>query len=373
MAISPANVGNSLISLGQSLQALAGGAQTQAPAAATAAPVDQFQAAPAAQQPAQAGAAGGGTDNVQQLLGGLVQLLQSLVQMLGGAAGGNQGGAGAGAGAAGAGAAAPGAAAAAPAGAGAGADANAAAAAAATAQAQGGAGATSSGAAPGSQEDIAAKVASGEIQRGSPEAEAAGLDPLFFDLNGTGAGFDTGSKVNANLDGKGTAQVNDLKAGTGMLTFDATPQDGAASTFAQGQGELSHTFGNKTDLSGYGIKGDRPDGTFSNGFSALRAMGEKFGMIRPGKEYLDAADLKTLEQKTGMKMRVGGLHGQDKSLADLGISRIDLGGATETKAQGSRDANGNVIQHQAGAQFTINGQQRGYVDGWFRAAGQAAA
>jgi hypothetical protein len=366
MAIQLADVGNSLVSLGQALEGLAGGAAPAAPAAPQAqpatAPLDQFQAAPVAPA-AQTAPAGGGTDNIQQLLGGLVQLLQQLMQVLGGgAAGGDPNAAAAGAGAA------------APATATATAQAGAGATATATAQAQAGAASPASpGTTPGSPDDIAAKVASGEIQRGSPEAEAAGLDPLMFDLKGTGAGFDTGSKVNANLDGTGTKQVNDLKAGTGLLTFDATPQDGAASTFSQGKGELSHTFGNKTDLSGYGIKGDRPDGTFSNGFSALRALGEKFGMIGPNKQYLDAADLKTLEQKTGLKMRVGGLNGQDKSLGDLGISRIDLGGATQTKAQGTRDANGNVIQQQTGAQFTINGQQRGYVDGWFRAAGQQAA
>src|SRR5205814_3933757 len=95
-----------------------------------------------------------------------------------------------------------------------------------------------SSATPGSPDDVAAKVASGELQKGSPEAEAAGLDPLMFDLNGTGAGFDTKSKVNANLEGTGTKQVNDLKAGTGLLTFDATPQDGAATSFAQGKGEI---------------------------------------------------------------------------------------------------------------------------------------
>jgi hypothetical protein len=202
-----------------------------------------------------------------------------------------------------------------------------------------------------------------------------GDDPLMFDLDGKGAGFDTTHTIGADLKGQGTEQVNDLERGTGLLTFDATPADGAATTHQAGAGELSHTFGNRTDLSAYGIKGDRPDGSFSNGFAALRAAGEHFGMIRPGKEFLDAGDLKTLEQTIGLKMRVGGLQGQDRSLADLGISRIDLGAAAaaETKAQGSRDANGNVLQHQAGASFTIDGQQRSYVDGWFRAAGEKSA
>jgi len=196
--------------------------------------------------------------------------------------------------------------------------------------------------------------------------ETGGDDPLMFDLDGSGAGFDTGKTVSADLEGHGASQVNDLKRGTGLLTFDS---------HRTGEGELAHTFGNRTDLSAYDIKGDRADGSFSNGFTALRALGEHFGMIRPGKEYLDAGDLKTLEQKAGLKMRVGGLEGQDRSLGDVGISRIDLGSAagTESKAQATRDANGNLLQHQAGASFTIDGQQRSYVDGWFRAANEQAA
>ena len=74
-------------------------------------------------------------------------------------------------------------------------------------------------------------------------------------------------------------------------------------------------------------------------------------------------------------MRTGGVNGQDQSLGNLGITRIDLGqaNATESKEQGARDANGNIIQRQAGANFTVNGQQRSYVDGWFRADGAARA
>ena len=48
--------------------------------------------------------------------------------------------------------------------------------------------------------------------------------------------------------------MNDLKSGTGLLTFDSTPQDGAATSFDAKKGALSHTFGNKTDLTAYGIQ-----------------------------------------------------------------------------------------------------------------------
>ncbi|HVE87247.1 MAG TPA: hypothetical protein VND93_30535 [Myxococcales bacterium] len=425
--------------VGQQGAAAPAPAQQQAPAVGVGQPADQFvpaQAgapAPAGQQAAAPGAApadgagaaapaggAGQAGGLEQALGQLVNLIQQLIQQLtGGAQGGAQGGAGgdagAQAGAAGAGAAAAGgdpgtavanaangqtvtatspdgrATATATAGAGATATATAsvtggdAGAAANPATSDAGAGAAGGGIGQAIASGIGSflgAAASGAASGGGGGGLGGmlgglfgGHDPLMFDLDGKGAGFDTNKKVASNLEGQGVKQVNDLKSGTGLLTFDATPQDGNATTHQAGKGELSHTFGNNTDLSAYGIKGDRPDGTFSNGFAALRAAGEKFGMIRPGKEYLDGNDLKQLESKIGLKMRTGGLNGQDKSLGDLGISRIDLGKAntTESKTQGTHDANGNILQHQQGANFTINGQQRGYVDGWFHADGERNA
>jgi len=179
-----------------------------------------------------------------------------------------------------------------------------------------------------------------------------------FDLGGKGVGFDSAHQTTANLNGKGGERINDLAAGTGLLTFAGDPSKGV----------LANSFGDKTDLSKFGIKGDRPDGTFSNGFSALRALGQHFGLIGPGDQTLSASDLKVLEQKAGVKMRVGGVNGQDKSLADIGVSQINLGdpNAIESKAQATRDANGNLLQHQAGASFVMNGQTRGYADAWFK-------
>lgn len=241
--------------------------------------------------------------------------------------------------------------------------------------------AASSGAASADQaaaDAAAAAAAQAQAQAsggdGGGDGGGGGGDPLVFDLAGRGVGFDANRTVNVDLDGgKDVERITDLKQGTGLLTFDATPND-ASTRVNKDQGLLSGTFGDRTDLSGYGVKGDRPDGTFSNGFTALRALGEKFGLITPQKQYLDGADLKVLEEKAGVKMRVGGVSGEDRSLGDLGISRIDLGdpSKTQTKAEASRDEHGNLLQRQEGASFTINGQTREYADAWFGLLGKSA-
>src|SRR5439155_2971864 len=112
----------------------------------------------------------------------------------------------------------------------------------------------------------------------------------------------------------------------------------------------------------------------SASFAALRAAGEKFGLVKGSDQTLDANDLKVLEQKIGLKMRVGGVGGQDRDLGSVGVTQINLGAAsaTESKAAAAQDRQGNLIQQQAGATFTINGAQRGYVDGWFGDHGRAA-
>ncbi|HVE84329.1 MAG TPA: hypothetical protein VND93_15840 [Myxococcales bacterium] len=354
-SIDAANLTSAVGSLLQAVTPLIGGgaqAPAQAPAAqpAPAQPQDTFQNAAGAAGQAGAAPAAGGQDQLTQALSGLVDLIKQLVQVLqggGAAAGGDTG-------AAGANAAGGSAAATATAGAGA------APGAAAPATASGDSAAASAAAAAAAQQQQQSAPVPGS---GTPEAEAAGLDPLMFDLNGKGAGFDTSHDVSANLLGKGNQKVNDLKAGTGLLTFAGDPSKGI----------LANSFGDKTDLSKYGIKGDKADGSFSNGFAALRAAGEKFGLISGKDQTLDGSDLKVLEQKIGLKMRTGGLNGQDQSLAGLGISKIDLGAAsgTQSLATAGHDAGGNTLQGQAGAAFTINGQDHTYIDGWIRDHGKA--
>lgn len=391
MATTPLSaVGTALQSVGVLLQNAANGgvgapAQQQAaaqPAPAPQAPVDQFTPgiAPGEPNPA-AGPAAGGKDQLAALVGGLVSALQQVVQLLQQLVGGKGQGGQAPQGGQEQGAAAQG-------GRAQGGGAASASAAAAAAAAAGGASASASasasvgGVSAEARAAAAAAASSGAVDSSvppQPESQpqpsggdgggdgGGGGDPLVFDLGGRGVGFDTASTTQANLNGKGGEKINDLAAGTGLLTFDATPGNNA-NTFEQGKGLLSGTFGDKTDLSGYGIRGDRPDGTFSNGFAAIRALGEHFGLIKPGDQVLSGDDLKVLEEKAGVKMRVGGVNGQDKSLADLGITQINLGdpNAVQSLDQASRDANGNLLQRQAGASFTINGQNREYADAWFK-------
>ena len=356
-----ATVGTALQGVGLALQAAAGGAGAQ-PAAApapAAAPVDQF--APAG------GVAAGGGDQLTGLVSNLVNMLQQLLgliqQLVGGGQGqaqgqGPQGAANTGAGASAGSASSPVAAPAA--GASSGASSSGAASAAAAAS-------PASAPAPESPpQPSGGDGGGGDGGGGGGGGGGDGGDPLVFDLTGRGVGFDNSRTTTANLNGKGGERINDLAAGTGLLTFAGDP----------GKGVLANSFGDKTDLSKFGIKGDRPDGTFSNGFSAIRALGEHFGLIKPGDQVLDGNELRQLEQLAGVKMRVGGVNGRDVSLADLGITQINLGdpNAVESKEQAARDANGNVIQRQAGASFVMNGQTRGYADAWFQEqSGKAAA
>jgi len=357
MATSPlSSVGTVLQSVGQLLQVAAGGAgqaaPAQQPAAATPAPADQF--APAAGPTAQ-GAQGG--EQLTQLVGNLVGMLQQVMQLLQQLVGGGQG---QGAASSGAGAAA-GSAASAAGGASSGAalpGASSGSAASSSAAAAAAAAAAASSPPPEQPAPASSGGDGGDGGGGGGGGGGDGGDPLVFDLGGRGVGFDNAHQTTANLNGKGGERINDLAAGTGLLTFAGDPNKGV----------LANSFGDKTDLSRFGLKGDRADGTFSNGFTALRALGEHFGLIKPGDQALSADDLKVLEQKAGVKMRVGGVNGQDTSLADLGISQINLGdpNAIESKAQATRDANGNLLQHQAGASFVMNGQTRGYADAWFK-------
>ena len=368
MATSPlSSVGSVLQSVGQVLQAVAGGngqaAPAQQPAAvAPQAPVDQF--APAAATAPTQGAQGGDqlTQMVGQLVGMLQQVMQLLQQLVGGGQGQGQGAASSGAGAA-AGSAAASAGPLSPGASSGAASSSSAASAAASAAAA----AAASAPPPEQPAPTSSGGDGGGGDGGGGGGGGDGGDPLVFDLGGRGVGFDTAHQTTANLNGKGGERINDLAAGTGLLTFAGDPNKGV----------LANSFGDKTDLSRFGIKGDRQDGTFSNGFTALRALGEHFGLIKPGDQTLSGDDLKVLEQKAGVKMRVGGVNGQDQSLANLGISQINLGdpNAIESKAQATRDANGNLLQHQAGASFVMNGQTRGYADAWFKdqpAVGRAA-
>ncbi|MEL6188531.1 MAG: hypothetical protein AAFU79_28240, partial [Myxococcota bacterium] len=76
-------------------------------------------------------------------------------------------------------------------------------------------------------------------------------------------------------------------------------------------------------------------------------------------DKLDAGQLAHLSQKYNLKMIVDG---QQKSLADLGITEINLG---YEEAGANADANGNE-HRQVGTGFTMNGENRAVNDVWFR-------
>lgn len=197
-------------------------------------------------------------------------------------------------------------------------------------------------------------------------AETVGelASPLIFDLTGNGLKIRTANHVKLDLDGDGREEViTDLERGMGLLVFDSR-YDGGGKDLGAGR----DMFGDGTDLSAYGIGGPREDGTFNNGFEALRALCEHLGRVGGTKQHLDASDLAFLEQHCGLRMRTDGVAGTaDKRFSELGISRINLGRADgiQPLERAEEDAFGNRLMRQAGATFVVRGQPREYVDIWF--------
>jgi len=195
-----------------------------------------------------------------------------------------------------------------------------------------------------------------------PAANAASelMSPLVFDLAGRGLQLDKGVRVAVDLDGDGDGEmVTNVDNGLGLLVFDAldADSDGAARAF----------FGDGTDLSGYGIESPRADGRWDDGFAALRALCEHFFLVGGDKQFLDDADLAFLQDEIGLRMRIGGLHGDDVPLSELGITRIHLGAPSQVEPldRAARDRFGNKWMRQTGATFVIAGHERSYADLWF--------
>lgn len=189
--------------------------------------------------------------------------------------------------------------------------------------------------------------------------------PLIFDLEGRGLKLKNKGLIEVDLDGDGkTEMVSDLDSHVGLLVFDSkyAPEEGEA--YAAGR----DMFGNGTDLSAYGIRGNQDDGTFANGFDALRALCEHFELVRGDKQHLDASDLKVLEEEVGLRMRVGGLvDGKDRRFEEIEITRINLGDPSGIQPieEAEEDRWGNKLMRQAGATFIVGGETREYVDIWF--------
>lgn len=189
--------------------------------------------------------------------------------------------------------------------------------------------------------------------------------PLIFDLEGQGLKLKNSGMIEVDLDGDGKVEmVSDLNAHIGLLVFDSkfVPEDGEEKAAGRDM------FGNGTDLGAYGIDGTQDDGSFANGFEALRALAEKFELVKGKKQHLDAEDLLLLEEAVGLRMRVGGLvTGEDRKFARLGITRINLGAAGKIMdiEVSPSDAYGNKLMHQEGATFVVAGTERPYADIWF--------
>jgi hypothetical protein len=195
-----------------------------------------------------------------------------------------------------------------------------------------------------------------------PAAKAGELaSPLIFDLHGVGLKMKAGEKVFIDIDGDGKGEIiTNLDDGVGLLVFDAL-----AGVEVEGAGR--DYFGDRTDLTAYGIHSGRDDGLWENGFDALRALCEHFELVRGDKQHLDEHDLALLEKEIGLRMRIEGLLGKDRTFKELGITRINLGDPNKiqpiTSAQ--EDRFGNKLMKQEGATFIVKGIEREYADIWF--------
>ena len=173
--------------------------------------------------------------------------------------------------------------------------------------------------------------------------------PLSFDVDGDGIHTTSGT-VKYDIDGDGILDTVNNSA-EWVLAFD---KDGNGIAGENG----SELFGDNTDLDGDGVK----DG-YANGFEALKALAQKEGLVGANGGVLNADDLKVLQDKYGLVMTQG-YGGEAKSLADLGITEINLSSSNDTNLTKNFDGRHNDIMTQEGATFKVNGQTREYADVW---------
>lgn len=195
-----------------------------------------------------------------------------------------------------------------------------------------------------------------------PAGKAGELaSPLIFDLHGVGLKMKAGEKVFIDIDGDGKGEIiTNLDSGVGLMVFDAL-----AGVEVAGAGR--DYFGDRTDLTAYGIHSQREDGLWDNGFDALRALCEHFELVRGDKQHLDEHDLALLESEIGLRMRLEGLLGKDRTFKELGITRINLGDPRKIQSikAAQEDRFGNKLMKQEGATFIVKGVERDYADIWF--------
>lgn len=185
--------------------------------------------------------------------------------------------------------------------------------------------------------------------------------PLVFDLDGGGFKIQDSELVALDVDADGVDElVSDVKRLGVLVVGLGRAGDGER----LGAGNL---FGRHTDLLGLGVPGSE-ERVFDDGFQALLALVEGLGLVTAEKRHLDATDLAVLEERVGLRMRVGGLiAGRDRRLTDLGITRIDVGSVdrTQSLAEAEADMWRNRVMRQEGATFVMGGRTRPYADLWF--------
>ena len=113
------------------------------------------------------------------------------------------------------------------------------------------------------------------------------------------------------------------------------------------------------------LDGDGKADGFKDGFEALKALATDAGLIN-GKDdnVLDENDLAVLEKDYGLKMKANGYNSEAQSLADLGITEINLAQTDSTTLTDDFDGNGNQLMQQEGATFILNGEEMEYADIW---------
>lgn len=188
--------------------------------------------------------------------------------------------------------------------------------------------------------------------------------PLTVDLDGSGK-LTAPDRLHYDISGDGIPEViNDIAAGAGVFCLD----DGSDGT------EL---FGNNTDLSQFGGKS-----RYSDGFEALRDLAEiaaQRGYLDPEDQRnlerhnkLDDSALEVLEEKFGLKIKIGSLNSAAQSLQSAGITEINLGDPGTDKFTENFDGLGNAVETKDGATAVVNGQIRSYADVWFNTVSAAA-
>lgn len=188
--------------------------------------------------------------------------------------------------------------------------------------------------------------------------ETIKYDPLVFDLAGNGFRV-SGKTLEIDINGDGRLEpVADLAPGLGLLVFDAN-KDGVSG------GRAAELFSAATDLDRDG----KPDG-FADGFDAFNGLVRM--AVRDGalpKEVLVSmklgpAELEALRKGYGLKFRIGGFRGEEKSLAEAGIREVGLS-AQRSVRQNAFDGRGTDIVRRPGAVFArADGSLGDYADLW---------